>query len=570
MKRNIYTVIFRCSILLAMLFAGCKDDEFSKDYDINLPVSTIIDFNPKTEFVDQNITVYGENLDMVTSLSIDNITCQIISQQSDQLVFKVARTADIGNIVIKNVYKREFTSAEKFTPKYLDVTVTKWPTEIEKGLTININGQNVDMIQSVKFETIQLSKASVSSTTATYSTANLTLPTSGKLTVTTKTGQVLTSPVINVVEPKDTYTPASSILVFDFDTVDPTVVAGDATGAGAAFTAGKNLGGITPFFGNYYSVIAALGNAWNGQYQKLESTNGGKGFDLSSFKEPYITFLVNTNGKQGYFNPALTIGGSESDKHFTGQDGEYTDSYKIKTNGWEWRSYSLKGLGFANAASVIQKISLLIRGGNIGNGNTEAFELHIDNIMFTDGPLNPVAVFDMETMPSFTGGSASQNGGSGVTAIAQGLKYLTVKNSSVSSWKGMGTIKAADLSGNKFDDNKTFYVNFLVNTGSNGAAGYFQLIFEQSGGTKLGFHFKGDNPYKDDYKFANTAGKWQWRSYKIDPKGLENWGSVAELSLTSPFDLSVDFSTGNVVGAYEVNLDYVILTSVPLDTSLTE
>lgn len=568
MKNYIYTFILGFSVLMTSPFIGCKEDDFSKDYDINLPVSKITDFDPKTEFVDKNVTVYGENLDMVTSLSIGNITCQIVSQEAEKLVFKVSRTADQGNIVIKNKYKREFQSVEKFTPKYLDVTVTAWPTEIERGLTINIVGVNVDMIQSVRFETIQLSKAAVTSTTATYSTANLTLPASGKLTVTTKTGQTLTSSVINVVEPKDTYTPVTSIMLFDFDTVDPTIVAGDASGAGASFSSGKNQGGISPFFGNYYSVIAPLGNGWSGQYQKLESTNGGKGFDLSSFKEPYITFLVNTNGKQGYFNPSLTIGGSEADKHFTGQDGEYTDSYKIKTSGWEWRSYSLKGLGFANAASVIEKVSLLVRGGNIGNGNTEAFELHIDQVMFTDGPLNPVTVFDMETMPEYTGGTASQNKGSGVTVIAQGLKYLTVKEPNVASWSGKGTIKKSELSGGKFDANKTFYVNFLINTGNDSAAGYFQLIFEQAGGTKLGFHFKGDNPYKDDYKFANTAGKWQWRSYKIDPKGLENWGSVPELNLNTPFDLSVDFSTGNVTGAYEVNLDYVILTSVPLDTAV--
>lgn len=568
MKNDIlYRFIFGGVILLVTLFTGCKEDDFSKDYDINLPVSEIVDFNPKTEVVDGLVTLYGENMDMVTFVSIGNSTCQIISQEEGNLVFKVSRTADIGNISITNKYKRESVSIDKFTPKYLDVNITSWPTEIERGLTINIIGENVDMIQTVKFETITLAKASASPTTATYSTANLTLPTSGVLTVTTKTGQVLTSSVINVVEPKDTYIPAPSILLFDFDTVDPTIVAGDANGAGAAFTAGKNLSGISPFFGNYYSVKAVQGNGWNGQYQYLETTNNGAGFNLSTYTDPHITFLVNTNGKKGYFNPALTIGGSTEDKHFTGQDGEYTDNYSIQTAGWEWRSYSLSGMGFANVKSTIDKISLFIRGGNVGNGNTEAFELNIDQVMITDGPLNPVVVFDMETMPVFTGGTASQNGGSSVTVIPQALKYLTVKDGNVSSWAGKGSITKADNNGSKFELNKTFYVNFLVNTGNDGASGYFQMIFEQTGGTKLGLHFKGDNPYKDDYKFVSTNGKWEWRSYKIDPKGLENWGSVPELSLTSPFSLTVDFSTGNVSGKYETNLDYVILTSVPLDTA---
>ena len=38
-------------IVLVSLLAGCTEDEFSKNYDINLPVSEIVDFNPKTERV---------------------------------------------------------------------------------------------------------------------------------------------------------------------------------------------------------------------------------------------------------------------------------------------------------------------------------------------------------------------------------------------------------------------------------------------------------------------------------------------------------------------------------------
>lgn len=566
MKNNIIRLLY--GVIFTTFFYSCSEDEFSKDYDINLPVSEIVDFNPKTDYVGNNVTLYGENLDLVTSLSIGNITCKIVSQDKESLIFTVSRTAEKGNIIVTNKYKRVYTSKESFTPEYLDVSITQWPSEIERGLTINIIGTNMDMVQSVKFENIQLSKASASETMATYSTANLTLPESGKLTVTSKTGQILTSSMINVVEPKDTYTPKPSIMLFDFDTVDPTVVSGSPTGTGAIYTAGKNLGGITPFFGSYYSVIAPLGNGWNGTYQSLETTNGGKGFDLSTYNSPYITFLVNTNGKQGYMNPAITIGGTESDKHFTGQDGEYSDSYMIKTNGWEWRSYNLAAMGWNNIKSKVDKIALWFRGGNVGNGNSDAFEIHIDQVMITDGPLNPVPIFDFETMPTFNSGSATQNAGSGVTEIPQGLKYLTVKDPSVSTWGNKGNIKKNANDGSKFSANKTFYVNFLVNTGNDGASGYFQLIFEQTGGTKLGHHFKGDNPYKDDYKFASTAGKWQWRSYKIDPKGLENWGSVPELNLENPFDLTVDFSTGNVAGKYEVDLDYVILTSVPLDTSL--
>lgn len=564
MKKNLIYLI--CGIVFSTFFYACSEDEFSKDYDINLPVSEIVDFNPKTEFVGKNITLYGENLDVVTSVFIGNATCKIVSQDKGTLVVAVSRTAARDNISVTNKYKRVFTSKELFTPKYLDIAITQWPSEIERGLTIDIQGTNMDMIQSVKFENVQLPKASASESKATYSTVNLTLPESGKLTVVSKTGQILSSSIINVVEPKDTYIPKPSIMLFDFDMVDPTVVPGNPTGAGATYTAGKNLGGITPFFGSYYSVIAPKGNAWNGIYQSLETTNGGKGFDLSAYNSPYITFLVNTNGKQGYMNPAITIGGTESDKHFTGQSGEYSDNYKIKTDGWEWRSYNLATMGWSDIKSKVDKIALWFRGGNVGE--SDAFEIHIDQVMITDGPLNPIPVFDFEVMPAFNNGSAALNQGSGITQVAQGESYLTVKDSNVGKWGNKGNTRKNGNDGSKFSLNKTFYVNFLINTGSDGASGYFQLIFEQSGGTKLGYHFKGDNPYKDDYKFSNTAGQWKWRSYKIDPKGLENWGSVPELNLASPFDLTVDFSTGNVEGKYEMNLDYVVLTSVPLDTSL--
>lgn len=547
------------------LVTACEEEEFSARYDIDLPVSKIIDFNPKTEFVDKEITLYGENLDLVTSVFIGSVSCPVISQEKESMVIKINRTAETGNIIISNNYKRTFSSETAFTPKYLDLSISRWPTEIERGLTININGQNMDMIQSVKFESVLLSKASATITSATYATANLELPESGRLIVTSKTGQVLTSGVIKVIEPKDTYIPKASLTVFDFDEILPTIKEGNATGAGAAFTAGYNLGSVTPFFGKYYSVIAPRGNGWDGQYQILESTNGGKGFDLTNYTSPHITFLVNTNGQQGYFNPALTIAGSESDKHFTGQGGEYKDNYKISTQGWEWRSYDLAGMGWSDIKSNVEKIAFWIRGGNVGNGNSEAFEVHIDQVMITDGPLNPNLMFDFETMPGFNGGSAGANGGSGFTDAGQGKQYLTVKDANTGSWSWKGNITKGGTDPAKYGANKTFYVNFLVNTG-NSSGGYFQLIFEQSGGTKLGHHFKGDNPYKDNYKFASTSGKWEWRSYRIDPAGLENWGSVPELDLSKPFDFTVDFTSGNVSGSYETNLDYVIITSVPLDT----
>ena len=47
---------------------------------------------------------------------------------------------------------------------------------------------------------------------------------------------------------------------------------------------------------------------------------------------------------------------------------------------------------------------------------------------------------------------------------------------------------------------------------------------------------------------------------------MELWsGEATELDLMSPFDLTVEFKTGNVQGKYELNIDYVVLTAAPLD-----
>ena len=127
----------------------------------------------------------------------------------------------------------------------------------------------------------------------------------------------------------------------------------------------------------------------------------------------------------------------------------------------------------------------------------------------------------------------------------------------------MGKITRENISAEKYAN--SLYVNFLVNTGIDGAEGYAQLIFLQND-SELGKHFKGENVYGDDYKFASTHGNWEWRSYQIDPKAMELWsGEATELDLMSPFDLTVEFKTGNVQGKYELNIDYVVLTAAPLD-----
>ena len=562
----------RSTILYAGLFllgafsmSSCEEKPYGEDYDITLPVSTVTLMNPVMAYVDEVVTIEGENLDAVTTVSLDVYNCEIVEQKPTQLKFKVNRAAARAKVVLLNKYKRSFESEQYFTPQYYDAKINRWPSKLERGKMFSLEGENVDLVSKVKVGGKEAERSGTATPSkVTYSLKGLDLADKVMIEVTSKTGQTLTSQEIEVVEPADIFEPATTILLFDFDARNPVVTAGNPSGAGAAYTSGKNLSGITPAFGNYWTVKAPLGNAWSGVYQELKADNEGAGFDLSGFARPCITFLVNTNGKQGYFNPKITIGGTATDKHFTGQSGEYTDNYKFKTNGWEWRSYDLEAMGYAGIKGKVDAIELLVRGANVGNNNTEEFEVNIDQIMITDGPLNPSVAWDFETLPAFAGGSGMLNGGTGVAAAAEGSNYLTVKAAGVAKWQSLGTITKTALSGAQYGT--SMYINFLVNTGTSGAEGYMQLIFLQNN-SELGKHFKATNPYGDDYKFASTQGQWQWRSYRIDPKALEKWkGDATELDLSAPFDFTIEFKTGNVAGNFEMNLDYVMFSSVPLDS----
>lgn len=563
MKSNIlYAGLF----LLGMTFVtSCEEKPFGEDYDVTLPVSTITVMNPVLAYVDDVVALQGENLDAVTTVSLDVHNCEIIAQTATELKFKVNRSADRAKIVLLNKYKRTFESEQYFTPLYYDVKINRWPSKLERGKMFNLEGENVDLLTKVKIGGKEMERSGKATPTkVTYSLKDVTLADKVTIEVTSKTGQVLTSPEIEVVEPTDVFEPATTILLFDFDGQKPVITAGNPSGAGAAYTAGENLSGITPAFGSYWTVKAPLGNAWNGIYQELKADNNGEGFDLSGFARPYITFLVNTNGKQGYCNPKITIGGNATDKHFTGQSGEYTDNYKFKTNGWEWRSYDLEAMGYTGIKGKVDAIELLVRGANIGNNNTEEFELNIDQVMITDGPLNPSVMWNFETLPTVENGSGVLNGGSGVALAGEGSNYLTMKAAGVSKWQSLGIITQKEVAAAQYST--SMYINFLVNTGNSGAEGYMQLIFNQNN-SELGKHFKASNPYGDDYKFASTQGKWQWRSYKIDPTALEKWkGDATVLDLNAPFDFSIEFKTGNVAGNFEMNLDYVMFSSVPLDS----
>ncbi len=558
MKKLIY--IFSLIASAALFLPGCDEDPYSLGYDISLPAVSVTAVSNEKPFVGDTIRIEGENMKTIATVAIDVYNFNIVEKKDNYIRVVVPRVIEGGAFTMINAYKRQFTTTQVLKPQFYPAVVEAWPAEIQRGKAFVLKGQNLDLLKEVKVNGKVVSiMGAASATKVSYATAGIDLGETAVIEVTPKTGDKKSSPELPVVAPKNTYIPQQTIMLWDFETAPGTT---DGWG-GSPFTASL----VNGFFGKAYEVNSAAGNGWNGCYIRLTNNNGGQGFDLSAFNKPYITFLVNTKGKKGYANPAITIGGAESDKHFTGQGGQYSDNYMISTTGWEWRSYDLEKMGWSNIKSKVDKIDLWFRGGNVGAG--DEFEIMVDQVMITDGPLTPTLVWDAEAK---LGGSVTyvENGGTGLNGYFQGSKYATYKYTVAGTWDWVGAIASNNnVTLDPMAYANGIYINYLVNTGN--ANGYAVLEYVQ-GTNKLADQLPNGGPYGDNYMFKPTNGQWQWRSLKFDPAALSVWGGAADkFDISKPFTVNINVRSGNIAsGPFEVNLDYFIFTTVPLDPTLKQ
>jgi hypothetical protein len=551
MNKNIIRIAL-CAVLPILIFS-CKKEEtpFSEGYDITLPAATVTTISDESPFVGTQIVLTGTNLNTVSSVASGSNTFKIISQYNDSIRVEVPRTVEAGALTILNKYKREYVTVQIVKPQYYTAKVTTWPAEIQRGKPFMLKGENLDLLKEVKIAGKVVSVfGSAAPDKASYTTAGVDLGEAAVIETTPKTGEKQTSPAIPVVAPRSTYNPKQTLKVIDFDS-PYAVVPGDAVGSCTY----KEIAG---FFGKGFEVKAPVGNGWNGTYLKIESDNGGNGYDLSAYTHPCFTILINTNGGFGNVQPIATTGGSMEDKHLTGAFG-YGDDYKVKTNGWEWRSYDLEALGFTNAKGKIDKFGIQFRGGNVGNGNSDAFYISVDQVLITDGPVNPTLGWDCETAKGTDWHINATGSVAAFTGYNQGANYASLTGVSTgwndklgkASWNVPALDPAVYANG--------IWINFLLNTGSN--EGYFQFDFGEGW-----MHFTKSQGYGDDYKFVPTGNKWVWRSIQIKP----GEGDLAKFDPTKAFTMGIQLYGGNIGNGtpVEVNADYFIFTTVPLDPNL--
>lgn len=552
-KKSLYTIFLAIG---SLIWTGCSDKNFSEDYDINFPVAKVFSTSNATPFVDDEITLKGENLQTATSINIDAYKFTVVSTSADgtSVVVKVPRSIDAGNISTTNKYKRVNVSEVTLNPQFYETKVTSWPTEIQLGKPFKLEGTNMDLIKEVKVNGTAVSVAGATSeTSASYTTKEADIAVGDEVTieVTPKAGDAMTSNPIMVVKPTNTYICKSTLSVLD---INSNYVV--ENGNDAASCTMKEVKGL---LGKAFNVSAPVGDGWNGTYCKIYSDNGGKGYDLSTYNNPCITMLINTNGKKGYMQPIITVNGSEEDKHLTSAFG-YKDDYSSQTDGWEWRSYSLEALGFSVSKGKIDKIGVQFRGGNVGNGNTDPFDISVNMVMITDGPLNPTVAWDCETPVASMGKFVLKDTGSGgLLGVSEGDKFASYTAPILKDWDWMTdcTIKVPGINVSTYANG--IWLNVLVNTGNN--FGNAQIEYGNTSGLDW-FNFLSSQGYGDDYTIKPTNNKWVWRSVRFDPaaKGLD---------LTQEFYLKFGATTGNwKTGTFELNFDYVVLTTAPMDPTL--
>jgi len=557
-------------LALISLLAGCKQDQpFSQDYDIDWPLPTVTSITPAEAMIDTEITIEGTNLDRVIQVVIgsNNRTIDnddIVSKSPTEVVIRVPRLTETGVVTVKTNLAKASTSETSFRPMYPEAVVEGWPSVIYRGQSFKVSGQNMDMLTSVSIggTTLALEGGAATPTEVSISVEGLDLPDEVVVSFSGRNGvSNSVSPSIPVEEPVDGFIPVDPILVWDFEGTESPFVAGDITPEYADFNGGNVIGGRGD---GYFSIMESnISDPWGVNVGTMEYTTP---ISLSGFHEPHLTFMVNTNGNEGYFQLEIAQDGIRGGGHFTpATSSDSEDDYKFATDGWEWRSINLMefewgdwwGDGALNfsAEGTIERIGFGFKQGN----GVNPFEIHLDHIMITDGPMLPaVTAFTFEDDINPYNGTANSGLNAAGVGKAMGDKFLTVEYSTdVVSWNWTGEIywdqEAVDLSQMNMP-----YLNLLVNTGN--AKGYFQFETFQ-GNTKFGM-----GQTAPDYYFE-TVGEWQMVSLPLTPSIFSNWGGD-----DVPFDpkgvldyLKFGFSTGNVdAEPYEISVDAVVISDGPM------
>lgn len=106
--------------LIMFIFACCTEDnnEWSKDYDIEWPVSTITGVQPLSATPGDIITITGTNLQHTYYFYIGSFECEVIEKSETRLTIKVpALVTEASSVSVFNLYRRTYVYPDgQFVP----------------------------------------------------------------------------------------------------------------------------------------------------------------------------------------------------------------------------------------------------------------------------------------------------------------------------------------------------------------------------------------------------------------------------------------------------------------------
>jgi hypothetical protein len=559
---TILTSKYGTALALAALLAGtngCTKKDFSADYDINWPVPVIASITPLRDTIGKTITINGEKFDKLSKVTIGSpeTDARIISASATQIKVQIPRIVNAGPITVYTNYKQKKVSDQSFTPVFLDAKVTQWPTRITRGQAFSIKGENMDMVTEVMIDDVKVNIAPATggnTTELSVGTQGITLADEVVVKITKARAGIANgvSNKIKVEAPSDIFVPEPAVILFDFETGSNPFVQ-----AGGTPTTGFNTSGAPKGRGQRYLTVKQTGAA-NWTYLG-DATNTGT-FDLTKFHKPHITFLVNTQGKQGYFQFEVSQAGTKWGMHFTSAISPF--DYVMTTSKWTWVSVPLEaanlskwgGTGTTYDPKGILEYAKL--GFSTGNGAGD-WEINVDQVMITDGAQKPIFNgWDFEDGVNPYSGSATNGINQSGIATISGNNYLTVGLANAGNWNWTGDMyKSGPVDMAQVSN---AHINFWVNT--NGKKGFFQIETTQ-GGIKWG-----GNLDANDY-MVQTNG-WKLYSLRLADIQWSKWGGSGTATGLDPKGildyLKIGFSTGNVAGPYEVNIDDVYISDGPM------
>lgn len=560
-QNHIISPILLIAILLFSV--GCeKDKKWSEDYNVGWPIPTVTEVSSYNAELSANITLKG-NFTKVTKVMFGTIEGDnlIVANNGQSLTVDVPRTMNPKGaiITVENAYRRSYTLDKVFVPIIPETTVTK-VEGIQAGLTVDIEGQNVDLLVEIKVNGAIAPVIAKTPTKVTASVEGINLAPGQLASITYQSlanNTILPSENVNVIYPFIIY---KEVTIFGFEDGTHTY-----TGEGTTTVEEETIFNRTE---KYFS-LRAPGYGWDKSTGTMSSENVP---DISTLINPYLTFCVRTPvGSAGYFQ-------------MEDQQGHYRHfNYGFDTGG-EWMIVSQplnenwEGDGDFNTGAFIPKLGF--KAGNAGDNQ----DLDIAYIKITEGPYDgallpgdkiggsaipaKIAVMDFENTAAWPNimNNTDVIGGIdlrvGVEAFAGLHSFSYTDDGSQGAW---GAYWGGTISKDISTVDLTAFSDPHLSLALNSTTSQYVIIRIHQFGEKLNMVQK---------FFPNTNGEWKGYQFSLFNTQLENWSddsndlgahykSLKRLSRDHPIDrieIIIGKSGSNKIN---ISLDELVITEGP-------